>query len=137
MNRTPAKSPQVRAAADVATATKRLQEQVAADAATEAALNAYAEHVASDDFDLPDGAVAHVPDQGETRAFLERFVDADELDRVARGGRPSLSGTGTSPKRQVRLPADIDAALTALAERQGRKPSVLMREAIEAYVHSA
>lgn len=122
MNRTPAERP---------------QDQAAADAATEAALNAYAEHVASDDFDLPDGAVVRTPDENETRAFLEQFVDADELDRIARGGRPSLSGAGTSPKRQVRLPADVDAALTALAERQGRKPSVLMREAIETYVRSA
>jgi len=106
-------------------------------AATEAALNAYAEHVASDDFELPEGAVVHRGSPEAGRAFLEQFVDADELDRIARGGRPSLSGAGTSPKRQVRLPADVDAALTALAERQGRKPSVLMREAIETYVRSA
>lgn len=117
---------------------KKDQAATAAEAATEAALNTYAKHTGSDDFDLPAGTVVHAG-VGEQpgRAFLEQFVDADELDRIARGGRPSLSGAGTSPKRQVRLPVDVDIALDELAARQGRKPSAIMREAIENYVRSA
>lgn len=61
------------------------------------------------------------------------------LDRVG-AGRPSLAGaSGESPKRQVRLPAPLSNKLDELAERQHRKPSELMREAVEEYIqrHSA
>ncbi|MGW6132352.1 ribbon-helix-helix protein, CopG family [Cellulomonas sp. NPDC055163] len=112
--------------------------QAADDAATEAALNALGAWTASDDFDLPDGAVVHAPAGPEAgRAFLEQFVSAGELDKVSRAGRPSLSGKGTSPKRQVRLPADLDAQLVRLAKDKGRTPSDVMREAVETYIQSA
>ncbi|PCK23195.1 CopG family ribbon-helix-helix protein [Rhodococcus qingshengii] len=66
----------------------------------------------------------------------------DLLERVGVGGRPSLGGkdaSGTSPRRQVRLPVGLSARLDAIAAEQHRKPSDVMREAVEDYVraHSA
>ncbi|MFD4368668.1 ribbon-helix-helix protein, CopG family [Rhodococcus sp. NPDC058521] len=59
------------------------------------------------------------------------------LERVG-VGRPSLARdagiSGASPKRQVRLPRPLSNKLDELAERQDRKPSELMREAVEEYV---
>lgn len=64
------------------------------------------------------------------------------LERVG-AGRPSLAQdagiSGVSPKRQVRLPQPLSNKLDELAQRQHRKPSELMREAVEEYIqkHSA
>jgi len=64
------------------------------------------------------------------------------LERVG-AGRPSLAQdagiSGASPKRQVRLPQPVSNQLDELAQRQHRKPSELMREAVEEYIqkHSA
>jgi hypothetical protein len=106
-------------------------------AAIEAALNALADDVGADDYELPAGTRVRATAPGEGRAFLKQFVSASELDRIARGGRPSMSGAGTSPKRQVRLPADVDAALVRLAQAQGRTPSAVLRDAMTAYLRSA
>ena len=47
-----------------------------------------------------------------------------------------MSGSGTSPKRQVRLPAQLDAALMARAAAEGRRPSDVVRAALSAYLAS-
>ncbi|OAK53860.1 hypothetical protein A3K89_22145 [Rhodococcoides kyotonense] len=63
------------------------------------------------------------------------------LDRV--GGRPSLdpdSEPGTeSPVRQVRLPVRLDARIDAIAAKQGRSRSAVLRDAVAEYAdaHSA
>ncbi|MEX8034433.1 hypothetical protein AB6V29_15460 [Microbacterium sp. 20-116] len=70
-------------------------------------------------------------------ATAGRATEEDLQELIALGGRPSLSGrpgTGPSPKRQVRLPHDLDALLTQRAERDHTKPSVIMRDAIDAYL---
>ena len=64
-------------------------------------------------------------------ATAGRATEEDLQELIALGGRP---GTGPSPKRQVRLPHDLDALLTQRAERDHTKPSVIMRHAIDAYL---
>jgi Ribbon-helix-helix protein, copG family len=100
--------------------------------------NALSEWAESYDFTTDADAVVtrgEGPEPG--RAFLVPFMSTAELDTMTRRGRPSMSGAGTSPKRQVRLPADLDAALEERARAEGRKPSAVMREAIENYLKSA
>lgn len=94
------------------------------------------------DYELPSDAVV-VRGEGKEpgRAILAQYMTPEELYAASRRGRgrPRLSsaGTGRSPKRQVRLPEDLDAALVRLAEAQGRTPSAVVREAVETYVRSA
>ena len=105
-------------------------------AAIEAALNELAVEVGADDHELPAGTQVRAAAPGDGRAFLEQFTSADELDRISRGGRPSMSGLGASPKRQVRLPAQLDAAQIARAEAEGRRPSDVLRAALTEYLAS-
>lgn len=66
-----------------------------------------------------------------------RASEKDLQELIALGGRPGLSGrrgAGPSPKRQVRLPEYLDVMLTERAERDHRKPSVIMRDALDAYL---
>lgn len=62
------------------------------------------------------------------RAALER----------ATGGRPSIdptAGPGEHARnRQVRLPADVDRQLQALADQQQRTPSAVLRDAVAEYL---
>jgi len=100
--------------------------------------NALSEWAESYDFTTDTDAVVtrgEGPEPG--RAFLAPFMSPAELDTVTRRGRPSLSGAGTSPKRQVRLPADLDAALQERARAEGRKPSAVMREALARYLDAS
>jgi hypothetical protein len=98
--------------------------------------------VEAEGFTIPADAVV-TTGHGEQpgRDYLAPFMSTDELDAAAqRGrGRPRLSpaGAGRSPKRQVRLPDELDAALVTLAQHQGRSPSAVMRQAIEEYVNTA
>lgn len=72
-----------------------------------------------------------------TGASDGRASDQDLQELITLGGRPSLSGrpgAGPSPKRQVRLSRELDALLTERAERDDRKPSVIIRDALEAYL---
>ena len=65
-------------------------------------------------------------------------VSAAEVQ--ARLGRPGLDGTagiGRSPKRQVRLPRDLDQLLDQRAREQHRTPSELMRDAIDRYLRAS
>jgi Ribbon-helix-helix protein, copG family len=60
---------------------------------------------------------------------------AEQGERIARRGRPSLTGKAeTSPQIGVRLPPDLDKRLRARAKREGKKPSEVVRDALEHYV---
>ena len=65
-------------------------------------------------------------------------VDADEVRAAL--GRPRLDrspGTGRSPKRQVRLPGDLDQLLSQRAALEHRSASEIMRDAIGQYLHAS
>lgn len=100
-------------------------------------LSAWAE---SDAFEIPTSAeiLVGADAEHEARATIEDLVGAERLDRaINRGGRPSLdgrSGSGPSPKRQVRLPRDVDDRLMARAAAEHREVSELLREAIITYL---
>ena len=89
---------------------------------------------------LPEEAVVSVGEGPEPgRAYLENLLgSSDAVDRAM--GRPNIDGTmapGKSPVRHVRLPRELDARLTAAAEQEHRKPSELMREALDRYLTKA
>lgn len=66
----------------------------------------------------------------------ERATDED-LGDLTSMGRPSLSGRqglGPSPKRQVRLPRDLDAALTERTQTEHRGASDIIRDALTEYL---
>ena len=68
-------------------------------------------------------------------------IDDDQLDAILRG-RPNLgqdhaTGTGRSPRRQVRLPERTNAALDAYAQAHDTTPSAVIRDAVEAYLATA
>lgn len=60
---------------------------------------------------------------------------AEQGERIARRGRPSLSGKAArSPQIGVRLSPELDKRLRVRAEREGKNPSEVVREALEHYV---
>lgn len=79
------------------------------------------------------------------RAVRERGIGREtEQTRYARDlarsvGRPSLSeasGThGSSPRRQVRLPHELDSALDDYATAHGMTPSGVIRQAIAEFLN--
>lgn len=77
------------------------------------------------------------------RALVESAIDADELaelDRLIARGRPSVGAgrpRGESPKRQVRLPHDLDRALSERAEREHRSASAILRDALAEYLRAS
>ncbi|MDR5698272.1 ribbon-helix-helix protein, CopG family [Agromyces aerolatus] len=109
----------------------------AAETAIAEELSAWAESKA---FDIgnPEEILVGPEAAAAGRSLMESIVGEEALDRaINRGGRPSLSGTtgsGASPKRQVRLPREVDERLLARASREHRDISDLMREAIVAYL---
>lgn len=77
------------------------------------------------------------PDTPTGAQAKDRATKGDAQELAAMMGRPSLNGTpggGASPKRQVRLPHDLDAALDARAARDGRQPSAIIRDALTEYL---
>lgn len=77
---------------------------------------------------------ANVRYRGEklTEARAEK-VAAEVLARTP--GRPSLSGAReTSPSLTIRLPRQERARLDRLAAEQGRRPSAVIREALDEYM---
>lgn len=68
-------------------------------------------------------------DTTKARTALEGFRPA---------GRPRLDGRrgklGRSPRRQVRLPEELDAALTAYAVKHGVSPSEVIRQALARFL---
>jgi hypothetical protein len=71
--------------------------------------------------------------RGEAAATRGRDVLAKAL-----GGRPSIDPNAKPGQharvRQVRVPTDIDTALTAFAARQKLKPSDVIRDALTSYL---
>lgn len=63
----------------------------------------------------------------------ERGYDPDLLIRED-VGRPSLSGSGTSPRVSFRISLDLAAALERKAEADGKSVSEVAREAIARHV---
>jgi hypothetical protein len=60
---------------------------------------------------------------------------AEQGEQIVRRGRPSLTGrAGTSPQIGVRLSPDLNKRLRARAKKEGKKPSQVVREALERYV---
>ncbi|MCL2091704.1 MAG: ribbon-helix-helix protein, CopG family [Micrococcales bacterium] len=90
---------------------------------------------------LPEGSVVTTGvGDAPGREFLSQFMTPDELDAaVARGrGRPRLApGSGQSPRRQVRLPEDVDAQLMARAVAEQRPVSAVLRDAVTAYLRAS
>lgn len=74
------------------------------------------------------------------RAILREVYGTDDLDAISdadlRRGRPSLSvqktrAAGGSPMLRVRVPAQVDEAISSLSQAQGRTKSELIRDWIE------
>jgi len=89
---------------------------------------------------LPEEAVVDAGEAPEPgRSYLENLLGSSgAVDRAM--GRPNIDGTmtaGQSPVRHVRLPRELDARLAAAAEQEHRKPSELMREALDRYLTKA
>jgi len=108
----------------------------------QAAYAAWAESIEDSEFEpAPDGAAF----EGDAavcagRDLLDSIVGAVELDEAISRGRPGLNGqtgVGSSPKRQVRLPRELDALLVQRAEAEKRKLSEVMRDAIDNYLHAS
>jgi hypothetical protein len=63
----------------------------------------------------------------------ERGYDLSKAKR-RRVGRPSLAGTGTSPRLSFRTTPDLYRAAQKRAKEEGRSVSDLAREAVARYV---
>jgi hypothetical protein len=123
----------------------------AADALTGATLNAaeqaayavWAELIEQDDYE-PNPAAEGVAFEGEeaaaySSALLDELIGAEELEAAIRRGRPGLSGEtghGPSPKRQVRLPHDLDERLQERALADHADLSAVIRDAIDFYLRA-
>lgn len=122
--------------------------------ADQARYAALATRMEQDDFGPIDSA-PNIEPEPDFEALLEG-IDVDETmptpppasgaetvsaaEVHSRLGRPGLGGTssaGRSPKRQVRLPRDLDQLLDQRAAEQHRTPSELMRDAIDSYLHAS
>ena len=86
------------------------------------------------DASVIDATIAH-----DGRKLMEELLGSPEAVERAMG-RPSVDGSmsaGPSPVRQVRLPRDLDALLTARADAEHRKRSEVIREALDQYLRHA
>ncbi|WP_178946364.1 ribbon-helix-helix protein, CopG family [Kocuria sp. TGY1127_2] len=89
----------------------------------------------------PNTPSLHGDDAAEAgRAILREVYGTDDLDAISdadlRRGRPSLSAqktraAGESPMLRVRVPAQVDEAISSLSQAQGRTKSELIRDWIE------
>lgn len=68
---------------------------------------------------------------------VESVTAAETRARLGRPGLTGDTGAGRSPKRQVRLPRDLDQLLDQRAAELHRTPSDLMRDAIDRYLHAS
>jgi len=60
---------------------------------------------------------------------------AEQGDRIARRGRPSLTGKAAkSPQIGIRLSPDLNERLRARAQRENKRASEVVRDALEQYV---
>ena len=78
------------------------------------------------------------PATARTRTGKEaQAVGQEILERFA--GRPNVGhtraqGSGNSPRRQVRLPEDINTQLDRYAAQTGKTASQVIRDALESYL---
>jgi hypothetical protein len=85
----------------------------------------------------PDGTVVSDELAEQLADEAEAGYDLDQGEIVHSGrGRPSLSGTATSPQVTFRLPGDLRAKAEERARREGKSLSALAREAMERYLAS-
>ena len=74
------------------------------------------------------------------RVIDERYVDQaveEAIVQVHGRGRPSLSKSGESPLLRVRLPRELDEAVSNAARRAGTSRSEWVRRALGEAVHRA
>jgi hypothetical protein len=112
---------------------KKLSE---ADEARYSSMSGWAENLDT----LPDEANVTTGEETEPgRGYLENLLGSSAaVDRAM--GRPSVDGTmrpGKSPVRQVRLSRELDTLLAERAMQEHRKPSEVMREALDLYLRKA
>lgn len=105
----------------------------------QAAYSAWADRIEADHYEpAADGEVFVGEDAARSATeLLEAIIGADALSEAIGRGRPGLegkAGVGPSVKRQVRLPQDLDARLTARAEQEHVELSVIMRRALDDYL---
>lgn len=77
---------------------------------------------------------------GQGRVIDEGYVDAaveEALKQVRGRGRPSLSAAGESPLLRVRLPRELDEAVTDAARRAGASRSEWVRRVLGEAAHRA
>jgi hypothetical protein len=84
----------------------------------------------------PNARITKASGQEAGMALLEAAMGSPAAVRRA-VGKPSLSDKGSSPSRSVRLPADMDAQLVALAQHVHMKPSEVIRRALGEYLAKA
>ncbi|MBO1269899.1 ribbon-helix-helix protein, CopG family [Arthrobacter cavernae] len=85
----------------------------------------------------PGAKITKAAGPGAGRALLEAALGSPEAVQRA-VGKPSLSGKGTSPTLSIRIPKDLAELLEARAELEHLKPSVVVRDALRAYLgHSS
>lgn len=70
---------------------------------------------------------------------VSRSIDSIGTQVASRGpGRPSLTAAGThSPSLRIRLPQATRDALDAVADREGRRASDVVRDALDRYLQAA
>jgi len=87
----------------------------------------------------PDTVIERGPEgRDETLAMLLEAADTEaEREHIRNlGGRPTLDpdADGPSPLWAVRAPQSLDTAMRALAQRQGRSFSTVLRDAAQDYL---
>lgn len=90
----------------------------------------------------PDSTVTrgNAASHAEIQNLLEDALGGSEALQKAVRGRPSVGrdrASGTSPIRRVRLTREMDEALQQRAEEEHRKPSEIMRDALDSYLGRA
>lgn len=86
-----------------------------------------------------------VPDEEELRDSQGRVIDAayvdvaveEAIEQVRGQGRPSLSKSGESPLLRVRLPRELDEAVSNAARQAGASRSEWVRRVLDEAVHRA
>lgn len=92
-------------------------------------------YVLGPDVDLEKEVVMLPSGERLTNAVVDRIVDEVHAHMA---GRPSLTAPGTrSPEVKARVPEATKARLEAVAAERGTTASVIIREALEAYLKSA